>query len=115
MKYILLIIPFLLSTHAMATQSITAEYARELAEQSLASRAQSFVIADTKEYPFGWVFIYTSKRYAQTKNPSDMVPGTAPLIITRDGKTVQTSSSVPPDVAIETFAKDYKIKENRGY
>ena len=62
---------------------------------------------DTKEYEFGWVFFYAPKKYLETRDPDDTVPGTAPLIVNFEGNVVPISSSVPPDVAISTYREEW--------
>lgn len=101
------------SPHAFAMQSITADYARELAEASIRATTRDGVITRTEEHDFGWVFRYDSKRHIQTHDPNHMIPGTAPLIVTRTGETVQLPSSIAPEQAIEIFATDYKTKQKR--
>jgi hypothetical protein len=69
-----------------------------------------FVILEGKtvERDFGWVFLYSPRRYLETKDPGDLVPGTGPLVVLRrDGSTRFLSTSVPPIVAVKEFEKHW--------
>jgi hypothetical protein len=70
-----------------------------------------FVIVegDTLERDFGWVFFYSTRRYLETKDPNELVPGAGPLVVLRkDGSTRFLSTSVPPKVAVEVFEKNWR-------
>lgn len=68
----------------------------------------SFVIDEqqTLERPFGWVFFYFPKRYLESRDFKDLVPGASPLIVRRgSGATEYLTTSRPPAVALEEFEK----------
>jgi hypothetical protein len=70
-----------------------------------------FVIVEgeTLERDFGWVFLYSTRRYLETKDPGELVPGAGPLVVLRkDGSTRFLSTSVPPKVAVEVFEKQWR-------
>ncbi len=87
--------------------SITLDQAQQIARQRLAEIAPEhhFVIllGGTKELSFGWVFQYVPQRFAETHNPSDLVPGFGPLVVTHERTARFLPSSVPPDVAVENY------------
>lgn len=63
---------------------------------------------ETREYEFGWVFFYTTKRFIETENPDYLVPGSGPFVVARTGDTVDLSSSMPPEDAIEAYRLSWK-------
>jgi len=70
------------------------------------STHHDFVILEdrTVERPFGWVFFYATKKYVATRNPDELVPGTAPLVVHRlDGSIAHLATSVPPARAIDIY------------
>jgi hypothetical protein len=71
-----------------------------------------FVILDdkTEEHPFGWVFFYVPRRYLETRNPNDLVPGNGPLVVERDGRTTFLPTSVPPPVAIAEYERGWRTR-----
>ena len=55
---------------------------------------------------FGWVFFYNSNKYIETHNFSDMLVGTAPIIISRkDGSMHETGTAEPVEYYIENLKK----------
>ncbi len=62
----------------------------------------------TRHESFGWVFFYTTAKYAETGDPSYLVPGNAPVIIDCLGNLVVTGTSRN----IEYYIEEYKNKFN---
>ncbi|WP_042777564.1 YrhB domain-containing protein [Sinorhizobium fredii] len=69
----------------------------------------------TQEREFGWVLFYTTRRFAETGDPSSLVPGVGPVVVMRDGKIVPLTTSAPPKLAIATFETEWrKSKDANG-
>ena len=90
---------------------ITRETAAEIARSTLQSLDTAsdhmMVLLDdrTIERPFGWVFFYVPKRFAETRDPMYLVPGNAPLIVDRrDGSTHFTGTAE----SIGTYIAEYE-------
>ena len=81
-----------------------------LQREILSKSSHDFVIIDrnTIEKDYGWIFFYTTRRYLETSNPSFLVPGTAPMVVTRAGEIARLSSSVPPPQAIAMFEAEWR-------
>ncbi len=86
------------------------EQARQLAEQRLASDTKhDFVISETSEHEFGWVFIYVPRKFVETGNTKYLVPGANPLVVNRDGKVETLSNSMTDtDIAIANYLKKWR-------
>ncbi len=87
--------------------------ALEIARKSLSELkpGTEFVIQEDKtvEKDFGWVFLYTTRKYLETKDPRTLIPGAGPLVVERAGGTTQyLPTSLPPDKAIEEFDKRWR-------
>jgi hypothetical protein len=67
------------------------------------------VSGKTKEYNFGLVIQCAPKKYLETKNPMDHVPGVGPVIVNRSDRAIHEIGSRPPGAA-ETFIADYEKK-----
>jgi hypothetical protein len=68
----------------------------------------------TVERPFGWVFFYAPRRYAETGDKQYLLPGTAPLVVLRaSGATEYLPTSIPPSRAIEIFEKRWEERVNQ--
>jgi hypothetical protein len=68
--------------------SITFKQAEEIARNELKQWPKAdFVIIEsaTKEYPFGWVFTYFPRKYLDTRDFWNIVPGHRPFIVNREG------------------------------
>ncbi|MGB7468804.1 MAG: YrhB domain-containing protein, partial [Candidatus Acidiferrum sp.] len=90
--------------------------ALEIARKTIATLkpGTELVILEEKtvEKDFGWVFFFTTKKYLQTHNPSDLLPGNSPLVVERaDGSTHFLSTSVPPKKAIEEYESSWRKKK----
>lgn len=68
----------------------------------------------TVERPFGWVFFYALRQYAETGDKQYILPGTAPLVVLRaNGSTEYLPTSIPPSRAIEIFEKRWEERANQ--
>jgi len=95
---------------------VTKERALEIAQKTISTLkpGTELVILEEKtvEKDFGWVFFYTTKKYLQSHNPSDLLPGNAPLVVERaDGSTHFLSTSLPPNRAIEEYESSWRKKK----
>jgi len=85
--------------------------AQALAEShisQIAGRETSFAILDarTVDFPFGWIFFYQSPRYLETREPSEVLAGNAPLIVDRlTGKITETGTAYP----LEYYLSRYEV------
>src|SRR6185503_3838324 len=80
---------------------ITAHRALELAREQLISLDSPMELViqeeETLERDFGWIFFISTKKYLQTKNPGDLIPGIGPLVVERATGSAQfLATSVPP-------------------
>lgn len=95
---------------------IDADRALEIAQHAVAtdeSPSALVVVADaTEERAFGWVFVYTTKRYLETKDPNDLVPGNGPLVVLRaDGSIVWLSSAGPPQRIVDDYEREWQSRQ----
>lgn len=103
--------PLLGSTQVLGgTNMITREQAQAVAASHIAelmgSNSSSCDIVDalTIESPLGWMFFYQSRRYLETRDPSDALAGNAPLIVDRlTGKVIETGTAHPPEYYLAQF------------
>ena len=79
----------------------------------LSTLKHDFVVLETQEHDFGWLFLYTTRRYVETKNPSTLVPGSGPVVVLRNGDVVPLTTSAPPDMAIAAFEADWRKAQGR--
>lgn len=99
-----------MSTTVSSVGPIDRAQATQIAEQALAALAPAhrFVIVpeQTLERDFGWVFFYVPQRFAQSRDPRDLVPGNGPLVVYRaNGRTEYLPSAVPPQAAISELER----------
>jgi|HubBroStandDraft_6_1064221.scaffolds.fasta_scaffold37601_3 hypothetical protein len=95
---------------------ITKDQALEIARKTIATLkpGTDLVILEDKtvEKDFGWVFFYTTKKYLQTHNRSDLLPGNSPLVVERsDASTHLLSTSLPPNKAIEEYESAWRKRK----
>ena len=85
------------------------DQAREIAEGVIDSvyRSQGIdaVILDgeTIEEPFGWVFFYQSRAWAERGEVSGLLVGNGPILVTRDGSTHSLGTGEPIDEQLRPF------------
>jgi hypothetical protein len=64
-----------------------------------------FVIVDTREYDFGWIFFYNTKGFADSGDHLQALTGNSPLIVDRaDGRLYVTGTAHP----LEHYIKEYR-------
>ncbi len=69
-----------------------------------------FVIKpEIKEYQFGWVFEYTTRKYLETGDFMDIPPGAGYLIVNRDGEVFSPGTSIPLDEVIDEYIKEWRL------
>jgi Immunity protein 35 len=95
---------------------ITKDRALDIARRTIATLkpGTELVILEDKtvEKDFGWVFFYTTKKYLESHNSRDLLPGNSPLVVERaDGSTHFLSTSLPPNRAIEEFESSWRKKK----
>jgi hypothetical protein len=100
-------------TTTAAGAGISLARALEIAKREISesSNQHDFVLQEdrTVERRFGWVFFYTTRKYLETRDPQDLVPGNAPLVVLReDGSVAHLATSIPPERAIEIFEKRWE-------
>lgn len=61
----------------------------------------------TAERPFGWVFFYGSKMYAQTGEAKYAVAGNAPFIVNRHSGHVEPTGTAKP---VEHYIAEYEAR-----
>ncbi len=69
----------------------------------------AFVILEeeTIEKPWGWVFLYQSRRFLETRDPSHMLAGNAPILVNREtGVAVETGTAMP----VEEYIREYELE-----
>lgn len=85
---------------------IQAQVLAESHISQIAGSEISFAILDarTVERPFGWVFFYQSRRYLETRDPSEVLAGNAPLIVDRlTGEITETGTAYPLDYYLSRY------------
>lgn len=65
-----------------AIKKIKSEISRILVEDD------EIVITDIIEKPTYWVFLYNSRKFVKTQNPSFMLLGNAPIIVEKKGLSI---------------------------
>ena len=93
-----------------STAALSLEQATQLARDTIAKQRNGSELAllDTKtvETAWGWVFHYTTKRFLETGDRNELVPGMGPFVVERDsGRTTFLSTSVPPDRALTEYER----------
>jgi hypothetical protein len=100
------------------SENITPARALEIARKAVddLKASQPFVIIENKTQTkdFGWVFFYTSKKFLETHDRKDLIPGNGPLVVDRlDGTIHFLSSSLPPNRAIEEYEKNWRTNHHK--
>jgi hypothetical protein len=91
----------------LSHQEAVATAEREIANLEPLPSSDSWVIYDqrTIERPFGWVFFYGSRLYAETGDITYAVAGNAPLIVNRHTGEVITTGAAQP---VEHYIAEYE-------
>ncbi|WP_147277024.1 YrhB domain-containing protein [Runella aurantiaca] len=89
--------------------------ARTIALEKMAtfSPAKDIVLWEEKTItkPYGWIFIFTTEKYIETRNPNDTRPGTPAIIVEyQTGLATETPSSVPLETFLREFEKKFQPK-----
>jgi hypothetical protein len=86
---------------------LTQEKARDLAlsEAGKGSLDFRFSIVDEKTAvkPYGWIFYYVAEAVAMPGEVRRPIPGTGPIVVTKEGEVVMLGSSRPPATLIADF------------
>ena len=89
--------------------------AQEVAQRELdrTSPAHRFTLipGDVQEFSFGWVFGFAPKKYIESHDRHDLVPGPGLLVVERDG-TTQFLPSSPPNYAIAEFTRQWRARHH---
>ncbi len=97
-------------------ENISKDQALTIAQKLIAEdTAHDLVILKDKtvERPFGWVFFYVTRQYAETGDKNYLLPGTAPLVVLRaSGATEYLPTSIPPSRAIEIYEKRWEERSS---
>lgn len=85
---------------------ITLEQASLVAQKEIEKKGSGMALfPEFETHDFGWVFFWNSKKYLETQDVKDMVPGTGPLVVTKGGKVEFLTSAMPPRQAIEEYKR----------
>jgi hypothetical protein len=105
----------LLMTRSEHLKPTTKAQAEEIAAKIIAEHSGNHdivIIKDrTLERRFGWVFFYTTRLYAETRDRKYLLPGAAPLVVNRDATTEFLPTSIPPPRAIDLYEKRWEEKQ----
>ena len=63
------------------------------------------VESQTLDKPYGWIFFYSSRAFAESGNPLDALVGNAPLIFNRTSGEYHVTGTAHP---IEKYVADYE-------
>src|SRR5262249_8245296 len=89
--------------------NISLEKAQEIAQRQLDRMTPqhrfTLIPGDVREFVFGWVFGFAPKKYIESHDINDLVPGPNSLVVEPDGTTSFLPSS-PRDHAIAEFARE---------
>ena len=63
---------------------------------------------------FGWVVFFTTRKYRETHDPGDLVPGPGPtVVLRRSGTATSLPPCVPPLVAVERFEAQWRVRSEK--
>lgn len=89
--------------------------ARQALEQSDPEDRMVLQEEKTQERSFGWVFAYTTRRYLETGDFNDTVPGVGPLIVFRhDGSFEFLTTSLPPERLLKDVEERWEAVHGEG-
>jgi hypothetical protein len=107
---------WILPLECSAMENITFEEAQKTAQRKLdlTNPEHHFTLAPgrVQEFAFGWVFGFAPKKYLETHNINDMVPGPGSLVVERDGSTQFLPSSASPDLVLAEFLRQRKARHH---
>ncbi len=89
---VIVMIGILIKRATMPDQTITEDQARVIAEEEIKSMNRSnpnypMVITKSEVRDDGWLFYYTTQKYVETKDDMDIIPGTNPFLVHKNGTT----------------------------
>lgn len=95
--------------------NITLKQAQEIAQRELDRENPRYrftlVPGDVQEFSFGWVFGFAPKKFIESHDINDMVPGSSSMVVERDG-TPKFLPSSPPSQAIAEFARQWRARHH---
>ncbi|MGH6838396.1 MAG: YrhB domain-containing protein [Methylocella sp.] len=108
--YFLVLVP-----ECSAMDKITLGQAQKIAQRELdrTNPEHRFTLlpGDVQEFDFGWVFGFAPKKFLESHNINDTVPGGSSLVVERDGTTEFLGSS-PPAHEIAEFARRWRARHH---
>lgn len=79
--------------------------------QLAGSRHDFVVISDrTETHAFGWVIYFAPRAFVETGDERKLVPGTGPVVVTREGDVIALTTSMPPSAAVAAFEKAWRAR-----
>jgi hypothetical protein len=95
--------------------NITLDQAQEITQRELdrttPQHRLSLVPGDVQEFSFGWVFGFAPKKFIESDDINDLVPGSSSMVVERDG-TPQFLPSSPPGQAIAEFIRQWRARHH---
>ena len=67
---------------------------------------------DTITKPYGWVFFFGSKQFAETGDVNFFVGGNGPLVVRHNGKVYRLISAGFPEEVIAAFEKKHGLRSS---
>lgn len=64
--------------------------------------------AASKRKAYGWIVIFNSKRYVETRDMNAMIPGIGPVVVL-DDRTAHVLPSGPPDKMVAELERRKKL------
>lgn len=95
----------------MITETQALEIAKRFIESTCEVDGGVAIIEDqTVRKPYGWIFVYNSRRFLETHSPLDALGGNGPVVVERaTGRVHQLSSAFVPAVAIAAFERAHGL------
>jgi hypothetical protein len=114
--FIILFLSSFFSQEGNTMENITLAQAQEIAQHELDQIAPQYhfilLPGRVEEYAFGWVFGFAPKKYIESRNPNDIIPGPSGLAVERDG-TIQSLPSRPPrEAAIKEILRQWEARHH---
>ena len=93
-------------TRKQAEDIVMAELARRGAGEDVV-----IVDEDTVERPFGWLFVYNTRQFLETRRIADSLVGNDPWIVDRrDGSLHEGRTSQTIEQIIEAYEADHPVE-----
>jgi hypothetical protein len=72
-------------------------------------------IVEEREFEFGWMFFYNTKKFAETGDHLYALGGNAPLIVDRtDGELYVTGTAEPLEHYLDEYRRGVRQRANQG-